>query len=159
MKKNKIFSLLPFVLSSIFYLLHGFLVGFEILAEFRYVFIPILIVFFTMFLISLFLPEKTFLKIRIAVNIIFIVLFAIIAIWCISMVVINAGNTEGVVLLFIIYMIAPPFILNVIYLIIDIKRKDTLYWEEVRRKYPNTINEISANNEVDSPNLIGGSVN
>ena len=137
MKKYKIFSLLQFALLTIAYLIQGFIVSFEVLLELKSVFIPILIIFFIIFLLSFFLPEKTILKIRIVINIIFIVLFAIITLWCISQLLFSVVDAHaGALLLFIIYMFAPTFVINVIWLIIDKKRKNILYWKEVRRRYP-----------------------
>ena len=137
MKKYKIFSLLQFALLAISCLIQGFLFSFEVLLELKYAFIPILIIFFIIFLLSFFLPEKTILKIRIVINIIFIVLFAIITLWCISQLLFSVVDAhDGALLLFIIYMFAPTFVINVIWLIIDIKRKNILYWKEVRRRYP-----------------------
>ena len=135
--KYQILSLLQFALLTIAYLIQGFIVSFEVLLELKYVFIPILIIFFIIFLLSFFLPEKTILKIRIVINIIFIVLFAIITLWCISQLLFSVVDAHaGALLLFIIYMFAPTFVINVIWLIIDIKRKNILYWKEVRRRYP-----------------------
>ena len=120
--KYQILSLLQFALLTIAYLIQGFIVSFEVLLELKYVFIPILIIFFIIFLLSFFLPEKTILKIRIVINIIFIVLFAIITLWCISQLLFSVVDAHaGALLLFIIYMFAPTFVINVIWLIIDIK--------------------------------------
>lgn len=135
--KYQILSLLQFALLTIAYLIQGFIVSFEVLLEFKYVFIPILGIFFIIFLLSLFVAEKSILKIRIVINIIFIVLFAIITLWCISQLLFSVVDAHaGALLLFIIYMFAPTFVINVIWLIIDIKRKNILYWKEVRRRYP-----------------------
>ena len=135
--KYQILSLLQFALLTIAYLIQGFIVSFEVLLEFKYVFIPILGIFFIIFLLSLFVAEKSILKIRIVINIIFIVLFAIITLWCISQLLFSVVDAHaGALLLFIIYMFAPTFVINVIWLIIDIKRKNILYWKKVRRRYP-----------------------
>ena len=137
MIKYQILSLLQFALLTIAYLIQGFIVSFEVLLEFKYVFIPILGIFFIIFLLSLFVAEKSILKIRIVINIIFIVLFAIITLWCISQLLFSVVDAHaGALLLFIIYMFAPTFVINVIWLIIDIKRKNILYWKKVRRRYP-----------------------
>ena len=58
--KYQILSLLQFALLTIAYLIQGFIVSFEVLLELKYVFIPILIIFFIIFLLSFFFRKKQF---------------------------------------------------------------------------------------------------